>query len=42
MKTLFEKNGKLYSMGIFNTLSFVNYSYNKKYYKDFKIIKLKI
>lgn len=38
---LYEKNGKLYQEGIFGWLSFVNYSYNKKYYKkDHKIIVL--
>jgi len=40
MKTLYLKNGKLYTKGIFGWLSFVNYAYNKKYYKDYRIIKI--
>lgn len=36
---LYEKNKKLYQRGMFGWLSFVNYSYNKKYYKGHKIIK---
>lgn len=40
MKTLYLKDGKLYKKGVFGWLSFVNYEYNKKYYKEYKIIKL--
>lgn len=31
---LFLKDDKLYKKGFLGWLSFVNYAYNKKYYKD--------
>lgn len=40
MEKFYLKNGKLYKKGLFNELSFVNYEYNKQYYKNYKIITL--
>lgn len=37
---LYIKNGKLYTKGLFNQLSFVNYAYNMKYYVNYKIVRL--
>ena len=39
-EVLYLKNKKLYKKGIFGLLSFVNYGYNKKFYKKNQIIKL--
>jgi len=37
---LYLLNGKLYKDGIFNSISFVNYEYNKAWYKEYRIINL--